>query len=85
MSYVCENCGKHTVFGRSQQHRRGVAGHRWEKRAQETKRLFKPNLQLAKVKVQGKLVRMKLCTRCIKRFKKDNKIYIPSSTSVALG
>jgi ribosomal protein L28 len=61
MAYICENCGKGIVFGRSQQHRRGVAGKRWKNRAQTTKRLFKPNLQ----KVNGRL----LCAKCIKKLK----------------
>ncbi|PIU28546.1 50S ribosomal protein L28 [Candidatus Woesebacteria bacterium CG07_land_8_20_14_0_80_44_9] len=65
MSYRCENCGKETVVGRSQRHARGVAGKRWKKRAQKTPRTFKPNLQM----FQGR----KLCTKCIKRLKKDTR------------
>ena len=61
MSMMCENCGKVKVFGSSQTHRRGVAGKRWNKRAQETKRLFSPNLQMYKG--------MKLCTSCLKKLK----------------
>ena len=61
MSYVCQNCGKSTVVGRSKTHKRGVAGKRWRKRAQATSRTFKPNLQ----KYQGRL----LCTKCIKKLK----------------
>lgn len=59
MSYICSNCKKATVHGAKRSHRRGVAGKRWKKRAQETKRLFKPNLQ----KHNGIL----LCTKCIKK------------------
>ena len=66
MSYICESCGKATIVGRSQKHQRGVAGKRWHKRAQSTPRTFKPNLQ----KFQGKL----LCTKCIKRLKKDSQL-----------
>jgi len=61
MSFTCENCLKKTVFGSSQTHGRGVAGKRWKKRAQESKRTFAPNIQ----KWHG----MKLCTACIKRLK----------------
>jgi large subunit ribosomal protein L28 len=74
MSYVCDNCAKKTVHGNSQHHRRGVAGKRWLKRAQVTPRLFKPNLQKATVVISGEKIQMKLCSRCIKRFKKDGKI-----------
>jgi len=63
MVKACAICGKTAVFGRSQQHRRGVAGKRWKNRAQTTKRLFKVNLQ----KVNGQL----LCTDCISRLKKN--------------
>jgi len=64
MSMVCENCGKKRVFGSSQRHGRGVAGKRWNKRAQETKRTFSPNLQVYKGK--------KLCTSCLKKIKAKN-------------
>lgn len=71
MAYKCDNCGKGTVHGVKQRHHRGVAGKRWKRRAQQTARLFKPNLQNATVMLAGVPVSLKLCTRCIKRFKKD--------------
>ncbi len=71
---ICENCGKRNVIGRSQKHRRGVAGKRWKKKAQATPRTFKANIQNATVILAGKLKVMKLCTKCIKRFKKEGKI-----------
>jgi large subunit ribosomal protein L28 len=74
MSMVCENCGKIKVVGRQKSHKRGVAGKRWRKRAPVTSRLFKVNLQKATVLVNGEKVQMKLCTKCIKKFKKDGKI-----------
>ncbi len=61
MAFACSNCGKKTVFGSSQRHGRGVAGKRWKKRAQETKRTFAPNIQMW----HG----MKLCASCIKKLK----------------
>jgi len=61
MSFTCDNCFKKTMLGSSQTHGRGVAGKRWKKRAQETKRLFVPNIQ----KWHGQ----KLCTACIKKLK----------------
>lgn len=57
------------MHGRSKSHQRGVAGKRWKKRAQVTKRLFKPNLQNVTVLVNGIARKMRLCTRCIKRIK----------------
>lgn len=74
MSYVCDYCHKGVVAGRTQTHHRGVAGKRWKHRAPMTLRVFKPNLQKASVMVAGKMIQMKLCTSCIKKFKKEGKI-----------
>jgi large subunit ribosomal protein L28 len=70
MALACEICGKTKVVGKSQKHRRGVAGKRWKKAVTATPRLFKPNLQKATVVVGGKKQQMRLCTKCIKRIKK---------------
>lgn len=39
-----------------------------------TTRTFKPNLQKVTVTVNGVASKMKLCTSCIKKFKKEGKI-----------
>ncbi len=67
----CYHCGKGVLFGRSHTHHRGVAGGRWKKRAQKTQRLFRPNLQKFEILEAGKLLTVKLCTKCVKRVKKD--------------
>lgn len=74
MSLICDNCEKGMVYGRQSTHHRGVAGKRWRKRAQTTLRTFKPNLQKIAMMVSGKKMTVKLCTNCIKRFKKDGKL-----------
>lgn len=74
MAFICDNCGKGITYGRQSSHGRGVAGKRWKKRAQSTLRTFKPNIQKVGVMVGGVKVSMRLCTSCIKRFKKDGKI-----------
>jgi len=74
MSYMCSICKKESVMGRSQQHARGVAGKRWRKRAQETPRLFKPNLQKVTLNVNGEVSQWKICTKCLKRIKKYGSI-----------
>ena len=74
MAYMCENCKKVTVAGRTQTHHRGVAGKRWKKRAPMTLRVFRPNLQKVTVLLAGKSVQQKLCTSCIRKFKKEGKI-----------
>ncbi len=71
MASICYICGKKTVYGRSQQHRRGVAGKRWKKRSQITPRTFKPNLQAVTIVENGRKKKVVLCAKCIKRRKKD--------------
>ena len=68
---VCYNCGKGVLFGRSHTHHRGVAGGRWKKRAPKTQRIFEPNLQSIQIVEDGSVKRVKLCTKCLKRVKKD--------------
>ena len=81
---VCDICGKHKVVGRSQQHKRGVAGKRWKKRAPKTSRTFYPNLQKKTVKLAtGEKKQMKLCAKCIKRIKKFGSIKKYKSISFA--
>jgi ribosomal protein L28 len=74
MSYVCQICGKKNVMGRSQKHRRGVAGKRWKFRAPETPRLFKVNLQTTTLKINGEAKKMRICTKCLKRIRKFGNI-----------
>jgi len=51
----CEMCGKSPQFGHNVSH---------SKRA--TKRQFKPNIQRARVEINGQMRRMHLCTRCLR-------------------
>lgn len=67
----CYHCGKTVLFGRSHTHHRGVAGGRWKKRAPKTQRIFRPNLQKYHIIVDTKELSVKLCTKCVKRVKKD--------------
>jgi large subunit ribosomal protein L28 len=83
MSYICDICGKKKSVGRSQQHKRGVAGKRWRKKTTATPRTFKPNLQKKTVLISGEKKKMKLCTKCIKRIKKYKSI--KSYKNIALG
>lgn len=67
----CYYCGKGVLFGRSHTHHRGVAGGRWKKRAPKTRRIFQPNLQRVNILENGETKRVRLCTKCLKRIKKD--------------
>jgi len=69
---ICYHCGKGNIMGRTHTHHRGVAGGRWKKRAPKKQRVFQPNLQVMSIIIAGgKIKRVKLCTKCIKRVKKD--------------
>ncbi|MFW5703661.1 MAG: large ribosomal subunit protein bL28 [Patescibacteria group bacterium] len=67
----CYITGKKTIHGRTHTHHRGVAGGRWKKRAQKVNRVFKPNLQRVQIFEDGAVKNVYLCTKVIKRVKKD--------------
>lgn len=71
MIFGCYHCGKGLLYGRSHTHHRGVAGGRWKKRAPKTQRIFKANLVRLSIIEKGKTVRIRLCTKCLKRIRKD--------------
>jgi large subunit ribosomal protein L28 len=63
MAGKCDICGKKTVFGRNIRHRH--AG-RWERKAPRTNRMFRPNVHKQTVYIDGKPVRLNICTRCLR-------------------
>lgn len=67
----CYHCGKSLLYGRSHTHHRGVAGGRWKKRAPKTQRIFKANLVRLNIVENGLTKRIRLCTKCLKRVRKD--------------
>lgn len=69
----CYHCGKSLLYGRSHTHHRGVAGGRWKKRAPKTQRIFKANLVRLSIIEKGVTKRIRLCTKCLKRVRKDMK------------
>ena len=50
----CYECGKGVVFGNNVSH----ANNR-------TRRVWKPNLQVARILVDGKVTKIKVCTSCL--------------------
>ncbi len=50
----CYVCGKGVAFGNNVSH----ANNR-------TRRVFKPNLQVARILIEGKVTKIKVCTRCL--------------------
>ena len=67
MAGLCELCGKHTVFGRNIRHKHSG---RWKRKAPRTSRTFKPNVHRRKFIIDGKTVRMNVCTQCVKTITK---------------
>lgn len=50
-------------------HHPGVAGGQWKRRAQRSRKIFKPNLHQAKITVGGTNKKVKLCTKCLRMAK----------------
>jgi len=55
MSRICEICGKGPSFGHNVSHANN-----------KTRRMWYPNLQRVRVLKNNNVVRMKICTRCIR-------------------
>ncbi|KKS95419.1 MAG: 50S ribosomal protein L28, large subunit ribosomal protein L28 [Candidatus Gottesmanbacteria bacterium GW2011_GWA2_43_14] len=60
MARICDYCGRGIAYGNAVSHAKN-----------RVKRLFKPNLQKLKVLRDGDIVRVKFCTSCIQRLKRD--------------
>jgi large subunit ribosomal protein L28 len=50
----CFSCDKGVAFGNNRSHANN-----------KTRRTWKPNLQVARVEHEGKIVKVKVCTRCL--------------------
>lgn len=50
----CFACGKGVAFGNNVSHANN-----------KTRRTFKPNLQVARILLEGKVTKVKVCTRCL--------------------
>ena len=55
MAKVCEICGKKPMFGASVSHAHNV-----------TKRRFNPNLHNVRVKMEGRVKKIRVCSSCLK-------------------
>jgi|GEM_PF-872748 len=64
MANRCEKCNK-----------KGQRGNLVSHSKRRTKHVYKPNLRSAKIMINGKYKRMKLCTDCLSREKKNNKVF----------
>lgn len=60
MALKCFNCDKGVMYGHNVSHAKN-----------RTKRLFKPNLHYARIAINGGNKRVRLCTKCLRRYKKS--------------
>lgn len=60
---VCQVCSKHTMFGRNIRH---THGGKWERKAHHTSRTFEPNIHKQRLLRDGKMVKINICTRCLR-------------------
>jgi large subunit ribosomal protein L28 len=59
----CQVCGKTTTFGRNIRHKHSG---RWKRKAPKTSRKFKPNVHKRRLVIEGKTVRVNVCTSCMR-------------------
>jgi large subunit ribosomal protein L28 len=62
MAFKCDNCKKGVMYGHAVSHAKN-----------RTRRLFKPNLHFARVAINGIGKRLRLCTKCLRTYKKSLK------------
>jgi len=59
----CENCGKGKMFGHTVSHAKN-----------RTRRIYRPNLHHVKIVVGGVRQKMLLCSKCVRKLKKEGAI-----------
>lgn len=83
MALRCANCDKGIMIGRTHKHHPGVAGGRWKKRAPKTQKIFKPNLHVARIMVDGTRKKVKLCTKCLRLARQAMVTHVKASVKTA--
>ena len=67
MAFKCFNCDKGVMYG-----------HRVSHAKNRTRRIFKPSLHSARIVIKGIGKRVRLCTKCLRSYKKDLRKETPS-------
>lgn len=70
MAFKCDNCGKSREMGHRVSHAKNRTNH-----------AFMPNIQRKRIMVDGKYIRAKLCTNCIKTLRKVKKVKVPKEVA----
>jgi ribosomal protein L28 len=76
MAYICFNCGKGNWISERSQHHKGVAGGSWKHKAQKSRKVFRANLRRMRVNLDDTITRVKLCTDCLSKLKKQGQLSI---------
>lgn len=61
--YACMRCEKSSIIGIDSTHRYGGG---WSMRGQRTRKVWKPNLHVVRIRKDGVVKSMRLCTKCIR-------------------
>ena len=73
MAMKCFNCGKGVMYGHNVSHAKN-----------RTRKIFKPNLHNAKIKMRGISKTMKLCTKCLRVWKNAVRPQVAEKVKVSI-
>lgn len=76
MAYQCLNCSKGNWISERSQHHKGVAGGSWKHKAQKSRKVFRANLHQMRVMLDSNRQKVKLCSNCLSKLKKDGQLKI---------
>lgn len=62
MALKCMNCGKGVMYGHNVSHAKN-----------RTRKIFKPNLHKTRITIGNMMKSVRLCTKCLRLFKRANK------------
>ena len=71
MAAQCFNCGKGVMYGHNVSHAKN-----------RTRKIFKPNLHTASIKIDGFTKKVRLCTKCKRLLRENVKIEASNTTVV---
>jgi large subunit ribosomal protein L28 len=69
MAYRCKNCNKGVMYGHNVSHAKN-----------RTRKVFKPNLHYTDVILDGTTRRVRLCTKCLRMYKRTQLSRIASQS-----
>lgn len=65
---ICTICNKGRMIGHNIRHKHTGL---WERKAPKTQRVFGANIQNTTLLLKGVATRLKICTKCLKRVRKE--------------